>query len=149
MTDVYKKGECHHCRCKEGELHDRGCDMERCPFCGGQLISCDCCYKLLGYNLDNSAEFCGLPEEVYKKGLPEEDAEKWEDMLEEKGRVPYIRWPVLCAYCGKLWPEFFSVPDAEWEKYIQISERDAVICKKCWDFIVRCCNEGVGSSEPH
>lgn len=34
--------ECHDCAANEGELHERGCDMERCPSCGGQLISCDC-----------------------------------------------------------------------------------------------------------
>jgi len=33
---------CHDCGTKEGRLHIPGCDMERCPRCGGQLISCDC-----------------------------------------------------------------------------------------------------------
>lgn len=31
---------CHDCDCYEGEFHEEGCDMERCPECGGQLISC-------------------------------------------------------------------------------------------------------------
>ena len=135
-TDPYKVEECHDCCCKEGQLHERGCDMERCPFCGGQLISCDCCYEKLQYNLDRNAEFCGLPEEVYKNGLPEDEAEKWEDMLEDEGRIPYIRWPIVCAYCGTLWPKLFMVPDEEWEKYVQIDKRDSILCKKCYDFIV-------------
>lgn len=42
---------CHECGCREGELHERGCDAERCPFCGNQLISCGCCYIHLGYDL--------------------------------------------------------------------------------------------------
>jgi len=31
---------CHDCGAKAGELHSLGCDMERCPICKGQLISC-------------------------------------------------------------------------------------------------------------
>jgi hypothetical protein len=35
---------CHDCDIenKVGNLHHFGCDMERCPKCGGQLISCGC-----------------------------------------------------------------------------------------------------------
>ena len=33
---------CHDCNVKLGGYHHPGCDMERCPQCGGQLISCDC-----------------------------------------------------------------------------------------------------------
>ena len=33
---------CHDCNIKRGGLHHPGCDMERCPKCGGQIISCDC-----------------------------------------------------------------------------------------------------------
>lgn len=35
-------GRCHDCNAKFGEMHHWGCDAERCPVCGGQLISCDC-----------------------------------------------------------------------------------------------------------
>ena len=37
-----KKGVCHDCGIKLGEFHHDNCDMEECPVCGGQLISCDC-----------------------------------------------------------------------------------------------------------
>lgn len=32
--------ECHDCGALRGEAHHPGCDMETCPHCGGQLISC-------------------------------------------------------------------------------------------------------------
>lgn len=30
------------CACKKGEIHYFGCDMERCPNCGEQLLVCCC-----------------------------------------------------------------------------------------------------------
>ena len=33
---------CHDCAITAGRLHVPGCDMERCPACGRQAISCGC-----------------------------------------------------------------------------------------------------------
>lgn len=35
-------GRCHDCGIKHGGFHHPGCDAERCPRCGGRIISCDC-----------------------------------------------------------------------------------------------------------
>jgi len=40
ITD--KHPYCFECGAFEGELHELGCDNERCPYCGGQLVACLC-----------------------------------------------------------------------------------------------------------
>jgi len=130
-----KKVICHDCGCGEGELHERGCDMERCPFCGHQLISCGCRYKLLGYKYDWNKPLCGLSERIYNEGLDDDQEAKWGRILSEKGRVPYLVFPNMCARCGKLWPEMFHVPDEEWEQYVPLAEQHQMLCQECYDEI--------------
>jgi hypothetical protein len=92
----------------EGQLHHLGCDMERCPFCGHQLISCPC----LDEYVDRS--------------------EAWWKRLNGKGRIPFIEYPNLCAKCGTHWPEMFFVPDAEWERYVEPQMRHEMLCEACY-----------------
>lgn len=42
FTDYIPKHPCHDCNVEAGQLHHPGCDVERCPRCGGQAISCEC-----------------------------------------------------------------------------------------------------------
>jgi len=39
---VTKAQRCGDCGAKPGNYHHTGCDIEECPRCHGQLLSCDC-----------------------------------------------------------------------------------------------------------
>lgn len=113
---------CHDCGVREGQYHRPGCDMERCPFCGGQLISCDCAFEKLDID-------------VSQDGLTDEQIKQWEKMLQDKGLIPFILYPNMCAKCGALWPEMFRVSDSEWERYVEPGERDKMLCLPCYEQI--------------
>ena len=42
--DAMSHPKCDDCGAPRGMLHLLGCDIEACPRCGGQAISCDCFY---------------------------------------------------------------------------------------------------------
>lgn len=39
---AHPAAHCHDCATPDDGLHHPGCDMERCPRCAGQAISCGC-----------------------------------------------------------------------------------------------------------
>lgn len=66
---------CPACHAEAGELHELGCPVELCPWCGGQLIRCSCRYDQLGLDAIGS----------------EEELLQFEAILEARGRIPYSR----------------------------------------------------------
>lgn len=123
-----KEYRCHDCNVLEGEIHGYGCDMERCPFCGRQLITCACCFEHLGIDISPDSW-------AWHNGLTIDQKFQWIDILEMKGRIPYIIYPNICARCGELWPKMFHVPDEEWNFYVTPNMRGAMLCLECYNEI--------------
>jgi len=160
-----ERAVCHDCDALEGALHELGCDMERCPWCGGQLITCGCVYELLDIDCSpgtyayergkrkrrfarkrtirrplgrftvNAPGYWRARSLRDRHGLTEQQEEEWLALLEAKGRIPWIQYPVMCARCGQRWPEFCKVPDEEWERYVEPRIRKGVLCRECYGWI--------------
>ena len=64
---------CPACHAVTGELHELGCPVELCPWCGGQLVHCSCRFEQLEVESLSS----------------EEDLARFEEILNEQGRIPY------------------------------------------------------------
>jgi hypothetical protein len=64
---------CPVCHAATGELHELGCPVEICPWCGAQLIHCSCRYDQMGLDAISS----------------DEELLQFEAILEERGRIPY------------------------------------------------------------
>jgi len=93
----WESWDCHDCEVKEGEIHQDGCDMERCPNCMGQLISCDC----------NNDDIKGLPAIPYilAPNLCGLCGQQWPDMFMvpdsewKKYIIPALQDKILCKEC--------------------------------------------------
>jgi hypothetical protein len=64
---------CPACHAVTGELHELGCPVEVCPWCGGQLIGCPCRFDRLGLEAIGS----------------EAELSRLEILLNDQGRIAY------------------------------------------------------------
>ncbi len=64
---------CPACHVGSGEMHELGCPVEICPWCGGQLIHCTCRYDRLGLDTITSLD----------------EIDRFEALLNQQGRIPY------------------------------------------------------------
>lgn len=100
---------CGDCFCKEGELHEEGCDMEKCPNCGGQLISCGCF-------MDNRV---------------------YDNMKNIPNREPFFVTTDSCARCGVEEPRMMMVDNETWKNICGVTfNEESILCPACMDFII-------------
>jgi len=88
-----------------------------------------------------------IPEEHHHPDMDRMDPKVifwWAWRVEKYGRVPFIHYPNICARCGEVDPQFFKVPDAEWEHYVELSERNSILCRPCYDTIRQLIDKGTG-----
>jgi len=92
---------CPDCGVRNGEPHDLFCTKERCPFCGGQLITCGCIRSVLKLS-DEEKQALG---EYIDDSIPplSDIMQQWREALDSKGRVPFQAFPddpIRAAYRG-------------------------------------------------
>ena len=134
VTELLDLNCCGDCGAEEGMFHDWGCDMERCPFCGGQLISCECPYEYFGLNGEEE--------------LTEKQEEEWYIKCEEMGRIPYILIFTRCAMCGKEWDKIWMTSDDEWQKYTLPELQKECLCESCFERLKKIFPDGWRNAKP-
>jgi len=118
-------------------MHVFCCLQEVCPFCGNQMASCNCIYEHLQL-FDKKTwteETAFLPPAIYKKGPTDAHMKEWHRICQEKGRFPYVFYPLFCAYCGEPWPEMFMDKNSEWDSVVEPRMRREVLCRDCYERI--------------
>lgn len=103
-------GSCGDCGAKIGVLHDAGCDMETCPRCGGQAISCNCIYEVNG--MDQSTLEKTHPR-IYTDGPTSKMYEKWDKEWEAR-RIPWAGEPHAAVACRQFGWYSKWIADSGW-----------------------------------
>lgn len=83
---------CPDCGAEDGRLHDLFCTKEQCPFCRGQLMSCDCMEDVLGLGKEERQ----VVEEYINDSVEPLQGimSRWKAALNEKGRIPFKSIPL-------------------------------------------------------
>lgn len=94
--------KCQDCGVAPGQRHQPGCDVERCPLCKGQLITCGCVYAING--MDRSKLDVEHPD-IYKNGATEEMWAKFDAEVEKHGGFePWSgEWPGVAECRERGW----------------------------------------------
>jgi hypothetical protein len=89
-------GECHDCGIIYGGIHHLGCDMEKCPSCKLQLISCPCDHN---YHIWDSENFQKSAPEIPWNSISDNTEKRilLNKMVAKRRGVP----PAVCEMCYK------------------------------------------------
>ena len=111
MTKKWTGRNCDDCGAREGELHELGCSVERCPICGRQLIICghvsqDADYKKLPFRVPyvRVLNICALCGEQWPKMFRVAHA-TWKKYV-----IPELQHTVLCRECYEELKRMFPKP---------------------------------------
>jgi len=103
---------CHDCGVEEGQYHKLGCDMERCPQCLGQLITCSCPPlannedRIIWVEIPNLCRLCG---ELWPKTFRVSD-EEWRKVVPKT-----LQKEQLCEDCYRWLKTLVSTPQTGYD----------------------------------
>jgi hypothetical protein len=142
---------CGDCGVEEGDYHEDGCDQQICPFCGRQLICCECVYILVGIEKVWNGKTNEIPEPYYSKGMEafsDEQLNQFDRLTDRVNSIPFILFPNMCDMCGELWSPMFMVPNDEWLATMGINH-GKYLCRNCYDKIKIKVAKGCNPNEIH
>ncbi len=106
------KRRCGDCGAMPGKLHIPGCDIEQCPRCGWQAISCHCIYEVNKIDVDDIKDHHS---EVYKNGPTPEMYAKFDAQWGSR-RIPWTGESWGTAECREFGWYSMWVEDKGWRQ---------------------------------
>lgn len=78
MKPLEIQAKCPKCGVGIGQIHKSDCGLERCPFCGIQMIQDKCIYEYFGINV---ATMQAEHYDIYCNGLPDDMMAKYDEFV--------------------------------------------------------------------